>query len=453
MARLAIEELPYQLDSAPLFARLKDLSAPIFLDSSAPYCARGRYDILTAEPIHIIQAEASCSVGTTWFEDLRAAIQESSPALHNDYHLPFLGGAAGYISYDFGHTLERVGPGADCDIDLPLAFMGIYSWAVIVDHRQQRSILLSQASTPAALLREIKLRLQQPLQPSLAGSFQITRPFKANMNKSDYARAFDVVQRHIHEGDSYQINLAQRFTAEYQGDAWQAYQSLRKIAAAPYSAFFRVGQHSILSLSPERFLHVGNGRVTTQPIKGTRKRGITPEADQFLARQLIHSSKDRAENLMIVDLLRNDLGKCCIPGTIQVDNLFELQSFETVHHLVSTITGQLRPSDDALSLLQSCFPGGSITGAPKVRAMQIIAQLEPHQRSVYCGALGYISCDGQMDTNIAIRSLVSDGAQMHCWAGGGIVSDSDCDSEYEECLNKVSPLLRELEAHSAAVAD
>lgn len=446
MARLAIEELPYQLDSAPLFARLKDLSAPIFLDSSAPYCARGRYDILTAEPLHRLPSGAENGVGSAWFQRLREAIQDGSPALHNDYHLPFLGGAAGYIGYDFGHTLEPVDNPAAEDIRLPLAFMGIYSWAIIVDHRQQRSVLLSQPSTPPALLREIKSRLRQT--PVTTEAFQIRQPFAANMSQLEYARAYHSVQRHIHAGDCYQINLAQRFTAACSGDTWSAYQSLRKIAAAPYSAYFKLGDSSILSLSPERFLHVGNGRVTTQPIKGTRKRGITPEADQFLARQLLHSSKDRAENLMIVDLLRNDLGKCCLPGSIQVDNLFELQTFETVHHLVSTITGQLRPSDDALSLLQACFPGGSITGAPKVRAMQIIAQLEPHRRSVYCGALGYISCDGQMDTNIAIRTLVSEDSQIHCWAGGGIVADSDCDSEYEECLNKVAPLLRQLEAGS-----
>lgn len=443
MARLALEELPYQLDSAPLFARFCDLATPIFLDSSAPYCARGRYDIITAEPLQTLLVDGPDERADDFLQRLRGAISAGAPALHNDYHLPFVGGAVGFLSYDFGRTIEPLASTAADDIRLPLAVMGIYTWAIIVDHRQQRSVLLAQPNTPATLLTEIRQRLQGATPGT--EPFHLTRPFQANMSRQAYDGAYATVQRYIHAGDCYQINLAQRFSAEYEGDTWAAYRALRKIAAAPYSAYMKTGDHAILSLSPERFLHVGNGRVTTQPIKGTRKRGITPEADQFLARQLLHSSKDRAENLMIVDLLRNDLGKSCIPGSIQVDNLFELQSFETVHHLVSTITGQLRPSDDALDLLRGCFPGGSITGAPKIRAMQIIEQLEPHRRSVYCGALGYISSDGQMDTNIAIRTLVGDGDRMHCWAGGGIVADSECGAEYEECFNKVSALLQELE--------
>lgn len=442
MARLAIEELPYQLDSAPLFAGIADLDQALFLDSSAPWCSRGRYDILTAQPLHSLSVESAATAAGDFFDTLREAVRTVAPAIHNDYHLPFVGGAAGFMGYDLGQAVERIAGRSPRDIDLPLATLGIYSWAIIVDHRQQRTILLSQPSTPASLLKEIRQRLSRQPQRQ---PFALTEAFASNMSRADYNEAFAAIQRYIRAGDCYQVNLAQRFTATCEGDPWTAYAALRPITAAPFSAFMKLGNKALLSLSPERFLHVGNGRVTTSPIKGTRKRGITPEADQFLARQLLHSSKDRAENLMIVDLLRNDLGKSCVPGSIQVDNLFELQSFETVHHLVSTITGQLKPSDDALSLLKGCFPGGSITGAPKIRAMQIIDELEPHQRSVYCGTLGYLSSDGQMDTNIAIRTLVNDNGKLHCWGGGGIVADSNCDSEYEECLNKVGPLLRCLE--------
>lgn len=442
MARLAIEELPYQLDSAPLFARIADLDQALLLDSSAPWCSRGRYDILTAEPLHTLSVDPACDSPGAFFDTLRDAVKTGAPAIHNDYHLPFVGGAAGFIGYDFGRALERITPRSGRDIDLPLANLGIYSWAIIVDHRQQRTILLSQPNTPHALLAEIRQRLARRPQQQ---AFAITRAFASNMSRAEYDQAFAAIQRYIRAGDCYQVNLAQRFTAACEGDPWTAYNALRPITAAPFSAYMKLGGKALLSLSPERFLHVGNGRVTTSPIKGTRKRGITPEADRFLARQLLHSSKDRAENLMIVDLLRNDLGKTCVPGSIQVDNLFELQSFETVHHLVSTITGQLKPTDDALSLLKGCFPGGSITGAPKIRAMQIIDELEPDPRSVYCGTLGYLSSDGQMDTNIAIRTLVCDNGSLHCWGGGGIVADSVCDSEYEECLNKIGPLLRCLE--------
>jgi para-aminobenzoate synthetase component 1 len=202
-----------------------------------------------------------------------------------------------------------------------------------------------------------------------------------------------------------------------------------------------LGKSAILSLSPERFLRTSNQRVTTSPIKGTIGRGDNTEDDKNMAQQLLDSPKDRAENLMIVDLLRNDLGKSCKPGSIKVDELFELQSFETVHHLVSTISGQLQPGKDAIDVLASCFPGGSITGAPKVRAMEIIEELEPQRRSAYCGSIGYISYDGQMDTNIAIRTMVCEDNKIHCWAGGGLVADSDCDSEYQECMTKVEKLL------------
>ena len=197
-------------------------------------------------------------------------------------------------------------------------------------------------------------------------------------------------------------------------------------------------------MSPERFLQTANQRVITSPIKGTIGRGADRKLDIELAKQLLDSPKDRAENLMIVDLMRNDLGKSCLPGSIHVDELFELQSFDTVHHLVSTISGQLNEGISPGQLLASCFPGGSITGAPKVRAMEIIEELEPNRRSIFCGAIGYISCDGQMDTNIAIRTMVHESDKVYCWAGGGIVADSDCDSEYQECFTKVDKLMAAL---------
>jgi para-aminobenzoate synthetase component 1 len=276
--------------------------------------------------------------------------------------------------------------------------------------------------------------------------FTLTDGFRSNMTKDRYRQAFDQVQAYIHAGDCYQINLAQRFSAACHGHQWAAYKALRAVTAAPFSAYWSGNGHSILSLSPERFVEVRGSRVTTSPIKGTSRRGKDNREDQQLAAQLIASSKDRAENLMIVDLLRYDLGKSCELGSIEVSELFSLHSFKTVHHLVSTIHGELRQDQTALDLLASCFPGGSITGAPKVRAMEIIEELEPHRRSAYCGAIGYISADGQMDSNITIRTLVAEADKIHCWAGGGIVADSRCDSEYQECWAKVEKLLNTLEA-------
>ena len=461
MNQMTIEELPYRIDTAPLFARCLDLQQPIYLDSCAPYSSRGRYDIFTAEPLHIVRQDqhdhlavttgsqtadqsATTASSSGYFSTLRAALDEFTPALDNDYHLPFIGGALGYFGYDLGRQLEQLPTLTPPDLTLPAAAVGIYSWAVIVDHRQQRALLVAHPAADASLLHDIRQRLNSQSDQTPA-AFTLNSAFTSTMSRQRYEQAFQAIQEYIGAGDCYQVNLAQRFRAACQGSPWAAYQSLRAVAAAPFSAYMQHGDSAILSVSPERFLHVGNRRVTTSPIKGTIARGNNCATDEKLAQQLLHSPKDRAENLMIVDLLRNDLGKSCTPGSIQVDELFELQSFETVHHLVSTISGQLAIEKDALQLLAGCFPGGSITGAPKVRAMEIIEQLELQRRSVYCGALGYISCDGQMDTNIAIRTMVHQNAMLHCWAGGGIVADSDCESEYQECLSKVAKLFAVLE--------
>lgn len=444
--QLTIEELPYRVDTAPLFARFLDMDQAVYLDSSAAFSSRGRYDIFSAQPLSIIKPENKKLYNTTsykpnlnYFDNIRQALQELTPNINNDYHLPFVGGAMGYFGYDLGRQLEELPSHACKDLALADACVGIYSWAVVVDHRQQRSMLVAHPSTEQALLAEVKTRLQADA--PVIDAFQLSSDFQANMSKSEYAKAYQQVQRYIQAGDCYQINLAQRFSAGYSGHPWGAYLALRKTAAAPFSGYIQQQDSAILSLSPERLLHSANQRVTTSPIKGTIERGISQAEDERLSQQLLNSAKDRAENLMIVDLLRNDLGKSCEPGSIQVDQLFQLQSFETVHHLVSTIRGQLSADKDALDLLAGCFPGGSITGAPKVRAMEIIDELEPHRRSVYCGSIGYISCDGQMDTNIAIRSMVCAQNIIHCWAGGGVVADSECESEYQECLTKVERLL------------
>jgi para-aminobenzoate synthetase component 1 len=222
------------------------------------------------------------------------------------------------------------------------------------------------------------------------------------------------------------------------------------VAAAPLSAYIKLAQDSaVISLSPERFLSLHGHRVETAPVKGTRPRHQNPEADSAAVRELRASTKDRAENLMIVDLLRNDLGRSCVPGSIIVDRLFEVQSLATVHHLVSTISGELRADRSATELLRDSFPGGSITGAPKRRAMEIIAELEPDPRQVYCGSVLYISADGRMDSNIAIRTLLCDAGEIHCWAGGGIVADSDWEQEYQETWDKVGKFLAALESPGA----
>jgi para-aminobenzoate synthetase component 1 len=262
-----------------------------------------------------------------------------------------------------------------------------------------------------------------------------------NFSESAYQHAFDAIQNYIREGDCYQVNLAKRFAITAEGEPWAAYLKLRQLNAAPFSAYMDLPSVTLMSSSPERLLQVTDQRVETKPIKGTRPRDRNNAIkDQQLAEDLQHSVKDRAENLMIVDLLRNDLGKVCEPGSISVPAPFALESFATVHHLVSTITGQLSASETAVSLMRACFPGGSITGAPKLRAMEIIEELEPHRRGAYCGSIAYIGFDGDMDSNILIRTLVFNQNTLRFWAGGGIVADSEASAEYQEVNDKAAAM-------------
>jgi len=322
--------------------------------------------------------------------------------------------------------------------------VGIYDWAVITDHRAYRSWLVSvlpDGATRALRERIAELLAQTGVPP--AEPFRTLGPALSNLNRAAYGEAFRRIKHYIREGDCYQVNLAMRFTAPAGGDPWDAYCRLRQLNPAPFAAFLRLpGGQAVLSSSPERFLALRDGHVETRPIKGTRPRVRDPELDLYQRQALAESIKDRAENLMIVDLLRNDLSKSCAGGSVNVPELFAIESFATVHHLVSTVTGELEPGRHATDLLRGCFPGGSITGAPKLRAMEIIEELEPCRRSVYCGAIGYLGDDGAMDSNIAIRTLVLDHDRLHCWAGGGIVMDSDEQREYQECYDKAVAMLR-----------
>jgi para-aminobenzoate synthetase component 1 len=304
------------------------------------------------------------------------------------------------------------------------------------------------------LLRELAAEkveaLQQRLAPALAGaavaesSFALGSPFVSNYTPEQYLQRFRRIIDYIHAGDCYQVNLAQCFTAACSGDAWAAFLRLQQRANAPFAAYLQDGEQAVLSFSPERFVRVENLEVMTQPIKGTRPRSADPEQDLANRIDLETSTKDRAENLMIVDLLRNDLGRVCAFGSVSVENLFETQSFTNVHHLVSTVNGRLERAGDVFALLAASLPGGSITGAPKLRAMEIINELENMPRSVYCGAIAWIDVSGNMDSNICIRTLVKDGDRIHCWGGGGIVADSDGPDEYQETLDKISMLIDNL---------
>jgi para-aminobenzoate synthetase component I len=451
MRKLLLTELPYYPDSARLFDCLADQPWAVFLDSGRPYTQQGRFDILSADPSMVVctrgaMTEMRGREGSELspddpFECLRRCLQPYSAGKSN---LPFCGGAIGYFTYDLGRRLEHLPSIAQDAENLPDMAVGIYDWALIVDHHARESWLVAQNRDPATHIRwhDLVGRFRAPRTPIYRASFETNGSVTSNMDKVFYTAAFKRIKQYIRTGDCYQANLAQRFAAPTRGALWLAYQRLRRINPAPYSAYLNTPNAYVLSASPEQFLKVRDGRVQTQPIKGTRARSPDLAQDQAAAEALQASLKDRAENLMIVDLLRNDIGKNCIPGSVKVPKLFGLESFATVHHLVSTVTGRLQRGRDALDLLRGCFPGGSITGAPKLRAMEIIEELEPHRRGVYCGAIGYLGFDGGMDTNIAIRTLVHNQGLTRFWAGGGIVADSELEAEYQETFDKAAAFFK-----------
>ena len=441
--------LPYTSDATDYYQAIADLPWAVWLDS----CGRDRYDILTANPVitlvtHGEQTEISDAAGkhvskASPFELLRTQLGNT---VGNEKDIKFAGGALGYWGYDLARWQINMPDIAKNSENLPEMAIGIYDWAVQIDHLEKTAQLVSFNRYPQTVhdILQILERLRQSnLVPK--AEFQIHGDIKSNFSRTAYNQAFDKVQAYLQAGDCYQINLAQRFSASASGDAFAAYCKLRQLSPSPYSAYLKLPHVQILCASPERFLQVKQGTVETKPIKGTRPSLEDPQLNQQLVQDLRTNPKDRAENLMIVDLLRNDLSKNCAPGSIKVPKLFEVESYTTVHHLVSTVTGKLAEGHDALALLQDCFPGGSVTGAPKIRAMEIIEQLEPQRRGLYCGTIGYIGFDGNMDCNITIRTLVYANAEIRGWAGGGIVADSDKDAEYQETLDKAAAMLSMLQ--------
>ncbi len=422
----------------------------MMLQSAAENHPDNRFDILVADPIATLCSDKgvnridyrdgrSAASETDPFEELHALQQTLLPHLAPIAPWPFVGGALGYFSYDLGRQIETLPELAIRDIDIPDMAVGIYDWAIVADHKEQKLVLIQPEGENRMAWLESH---HQPETPR----FSLLGEWQANMTPKSYEAKFDQVQAYLKSGDCYQINLAQRFEAPYHGSEWEAYQKLAETNGAPFSGFIRLKDASILSVSPERFLQLHGREIETKPIKGTRPRSADAEVDAENIRCLQTAEKDRAENLMIVDLLRNDIGRVASPGSVNVPKLFDIETFPAVHHMVSTVTGTLADGKHGEDLLRACFPGGSITGAPKVRAMEIIEELEPHRRSVYCGSIGYISRCGTMDTSITIRTLVCHKQRIYAWAGGGVVADSNAASEYQETLDKLSRILPVLSA-------
>ncbi len=447
-------EIPYQTNSAELFAKIADWPWAVFLDSGQPMSQFGRYDIMVANPFVrlvtngeqtvIVDGMGERSSKNDPFELLKETL---SPYRIAKTELPFEGGAIGYFAYDLARRVEHL-PSVSLDAEnMPQMVVGIYDWALVVDHQLRRTYLVSHGMNGETEVDWPSLCaiFDGPLMQATQTDFKISSALQSNMDCTQYGAAFNRVKQYIHEGDCYQVNLAQRFSAHASGDAWTAYLALRDISPAPFMSYMNLGDAQsslqVLSASPERFMQVHGKHVETRPIKGTRPRSDNAVEDASNANDLQNSPKDRAENLMIVDLLRNDISKVCETGSVRADKLFALESFANVHHLVSTVTGKLAEDKTAIDLLRACFPGGSITGAPKFRAIEIIEELEPNRRGLYCGAIGYVGFDGNMDTNIAIRTAVYSDHEIRFYAGGGVVADSELAKEYRETLDKASSML------------
>lgn len=437
-------KLPFFDSPTEIARRLESLGPVSLLDSGGS--ERGRWDVVAAAPTETITldghaSDAEIEIFIERLLKLETAIEaQGLQGGDAGEALPFHGGLVGFLSYELGRRLQGLNPSAGAE--QALAVVRHYPWAIVQDRQRGRSHLVGE---PAEEQLADQIASLLTGRAEARSQFSLNSAFRGAWSYSDYALRFARVKEYILAGDCYQINLGQPFRAPYTGDLLEAYELLRNLARAPFSACFPLaGDKTLLSFSPERFLSVDAGRVRTHPIKGTRPRAEDPAADRALAAELEASAKERAENLMIVDLLRNDIGRHCVAGSVEVERLFALESFATVHHLVSQVAGTLRPDTTPLQLLLGCMPGGSITGAPKYRAMQLIDELESAPRESWCGTLFSRSAGEKLDSNILIRTLYGDGAELTCWAGGGLVADSRVEEEYQELEHKVGAFLEAL---------
>jgi para-aminobenzoate synthetase component 1 len=458
-----VEEIATNLSPSDLFELFRGEPFSFFLDSGMDPKKLGHYSFMGSNPFLVLSSRGRRVTINRWgereeikgnpFDELRRLLRlyrlDNRPPV-----VPFAGGAVGYLSYDLCHFIERLPGKAQDDLQLPECYFGFYDLVLVIDNLGGKAYIIStgfpelapkrRKQRAAERLNDIKSRLRKlprsRRKPSLP-PIQEKINLKGNFSHQGYVNAVEKARQYIIAGDIFEVNLSQRFETELAITPYELYQRLRGINPSPFAVYLGFDDVQVVSASPERFLRLRGDRVETRPIKGTRPRGKTAEADKALAEELLTSKKDRAENIMIVDLERNDLGRVCRYGTVRVTELAILETFPTVFHLTSTVVGRLKRGKDAVDLLKATFPGGSITGAPKVRAMEIIDELEPTRRSVYTGSIGYLSFNGNIDLNIVIRTLLVKGKKAYFQVGGAVVYDSDPEAEYRETLDKARALI------------
>jgi para-aminobenzoate synthetase component 1 len=441
------------IDAAEAF---RDLPGLALLESARPG-RTGRWSFLTADPVTVVDAPAE---GSDPFAEARALLARMDAGAADDPGAsPFAGGLVGYLGYDLGRRFEHLPMIAPVDQHLPVMRFALHDWAIAWDRRTSTAWLGvrevdGDTDRTGRRVREVlgrldaldrgELPVRDPAPDGVAPEESAPTSFVSRTSRAEWVTRVEAVRAAIGRGEIYQANLTRRLEAPFAGDPWPLFRRLRTGDPALFAGYLDLGPspatgapRALLSASPEPFLSVdGDGGVSTDPIKGTRQRGRTRDEDRALARELLASRKDQAENVMIVDVLRNDLGRVCEPGSVRVPRLLRLERTAAVQHLVTTVTGQLRPDADAFDLLAASFPGGSITGAPKIRAMEIIEGLEPVRRGPYCGALAWLGPDGRLGSSILIRTLVADGERMTLHVGGGITWRSDPQEEWDETVVK-----------------
>lgn len=445
-----IKEIKTSLNSFEIFTIFKDEKDSFILDSAMDPKKLGRYSFIGSNPFKVLKYKNS---ENNPLDNLQIELDKYK--VENNTHLPFIGGAVGYLSYDLGNYIENLPRTAIDDTNVYDLYFGLYDHVIVIDHLEEKTYI---ATPDLDLNKEEKIILEIEKKIAEVQSLGIDKicyeekdveptKLKSNFTKSEFEGAVRNVQNYIKQGDIYQANLTQRFSGKTNLSSFELYRDLRRISPAPFGAFLNFEQSNILSNSPERFIKCINKKIETRPIKGTRPRGKTIEEDLRLQEELVSSEKDRAELLMIVDLERNDIGRVSKIGSVKVPELFVIESYANVNHLVATVVGELESNKNCVDIIKATFPGGSITGAPKIRAMEIIDELEPTQRNVYTGSIGYIGFNGDMDLNIAIRTVIKQNNDVYFQVGGGMTWDSNPEDEYQETLDKAKSIMKALRGY------
>ncbi|AOY76311.1 aminodeoxychorismate synthase component I [Clostridium formicaceticum] len=452
-----IKEINTSLDSFQLYTIFKEDSYSFFLDSGMTDGKLGKYSFIGSNPllvfkskdreITILENKMQETFEGNPFEKLREVYTKYKRSYKSEF--PFVGGFVGYLSYDLCHHIEKLPRTAIDDVKIPDCYLGLYDGVIIIDHHTNRTYIaaLGIKDNKENIVNKLSKRIYEEETKGVKINISKTNQsveLKSNFTKEAYIEAVNKVREYIKAGDIYQANLTQRFECVIKESPYELYAKLRSINPAPFASFIDFGEGYIVSSSPERFIQIKGNRIETRPIKGTKPRGNTPEEDLANKEDLLNSEKDKAELLMIVDLERNDLGRVAKTGTVKVTELFHLEEYATVYHLVSTIQAEMREDCDVIDCITATFPGGSITGAPKIRSMEIIDELEPTQRNIYTGSIGYIGLNGDVDLNIVIRTIVCKDNKAYFQAGGGLVWDSEPYSEYEETLHKSRAMMEAL---------